>query len=45
MTLGLAALVLAPLMVGLTFNYWKWPREGARSMGTTCWHFLFRNPA
>ncbi|HMO65058.1 MAG TPA: hypothetical protein PKE47_07530 [Verrucomicrobiota bacterium] len=33
--LGLGALVLAPLLAGLAFNYWYWPASGARSLGTS----------
>jgi O-antigen/teichoic acid export membrane protein len=43
--LGLAAFVIAPLGVGLCYNYWKWPREGARSIGTSLFRFLFRRDA
>lgn len=32
---GFGALVLAPLLAGLAFNYWYWPASGARSLGTT----------
>lgn len=38
--LGLAAFVIAPLSVGILFNYWKWPREGAHSIGTSWLGFL-----
>lgn len=40
--LGLGAFVLVPLVVGLLFNYWKWPHEGARSIGTSWWRFMLR---
>jgi len=40
--LGLAAFVLPPLVIGGLYNYWKWPREGARSIGTSWLSFLFR---
>jgi len=43
--LGLRAVVLAPLLVGSLCNYWKWPREGARSIGTSWLRFLLRPPA
>ena len=39
--LGLAVFVITPLCIGILFNYWKWPREGARSIGTTWFSFLF----
>jgi O-antigen/teichoic acid export membrane protein len=35
------ALVLGPLIAGCAFNYWYWPREGARSVGTSWFRFLF----
>jgi hypothetical protein len=40
--LGLAAFVLAPLVVGCLYNYWKWPREGACSIGTSWLAFLLK---
>ncbi|WP_423430356.1 hypothetical protein [Limisphaera sp. 4302-co] len=43
-SLGLGALVLAPLVVHGAYNHWKWPREGARSLGTTYWRFLMGGP-
>lgn len=33
--LGLGGLALAPLLVGLTYNHWHWPRVGAARIGTT----------
>jgi hypothetical protein len=39
--LGVAALVLAPFLSGLAFNYWYWPAAGARSLGTTWRQFAF----
>lgn len=42
--LGLASFVIAPLIVGLLYNHWKWPQEGARTLGTTWWRFLFSKP-
>ncbi|MEK7780521.1 MAG: hypothetical protein AAB370_03345 [Verrucomicrobiota bacterium] len=42
--LGLAAFVIAPLSVGILFNYWNWPREGARSIGTSWLKFLLTRP-
>lgn len=41
---GLASFVIAPLAIGLSFNYWKWPHEGARSIGTSWFGFLFSRP-
>lgn len=38
--LGLGALVLAPLLAGLSFNYWYWMFAGARDLGTTWWRFV-----
>jgi outer membrane protein assembly factor BamB len=40
--LGLAAFVLTPLIIGCFCNYWRWPLEGARSIGVSWWHFLVR---
>lgn len=42
--LDVGALVLAPLIVHGLYNHWKWPMEGARSLGTSFWQFLFRRP-
>ena len=42
--LGLASFVIAPLSVGILFNYWKWPQEGARSIGTSWRRFLLNRP-
>lgn len=41
-SLGFGAMVLSPLAVNALCNYWKWPREGARGMGTTWIGFMFR---
>jgi hypothetical protein len=41
-SLGLGAFVLAPFLAGWVCNYWRWPREGARSLQTTWLRFLFR---
>lgn len=38
------AFVLAPLLVGLLFNYWHWPMEGAKSIRTSLTQFLFTRP-
>lgn len=43
-SLGLAVFVIAPFSVGVLYNYWKWPREGARSIGTGWWRFLVSRP-
>jgi O-antigen/teichoic acid export membrane protein len=40
--LDYAALVLAPLVAGLIFNYWFWALAGAQSAGTTLTRFLIR---
>jgi O-antigen/teichoic acid export membrane protein len=40
--LELAAPVLSPLLAGSLFNYWFWPREGARNLQTRWWKFTFR---
>ena len=40
--LGVGAFVLAPFLTGWVCNYWRWPRDGARSMQTTWLRFLFR---
>lgn len=42
--LGLASFVIVPLIVGSMFNYWKWPRYGARTLGTSWVRFLFTRP-
>jgi hypothetical protein len=44
-SLGLGALVLAPLSAGCLFNYWYWPHYGAGSLGTGLLRFLFTQPA
>jgi O-antigen/teichoic acid export membrane protein len=36
-SLGMGALVLAPLLCGSTFNYWWWAGEGSRVLKTR-WH-------
>ena len=43
-TLGMPALVLAPLLSGIVFNYWYWPLAGARMLGTRWWRFMFGGP-
>jgi len=42
--LGLASLVLAPLVVGLCFNYWRWPIVAARTLSTSLRQYLFSRP-
>jgi len=39
-SLGIGALVLAPLLAGSLFNYWYWPVVGARSLKTSLFGFL-----
>ncbi|MFN0069657.1 MAG: hypothetical protein ACKVYV_18725 [Limisphaerales bacterium] len=41
-SLGVGALVLAPLLSGLMFNYWYWAACGARTLGTTRLRFFLR---
>ncbi|MEW6160197.1 MAG: hypothetical protein AB1813_22420 [Verrucomicrobiota bacterium] len=38
--LGVGALILPPLLVGLAFNYWYWAWYGAKSLRTTWLDFL-----
>lgn len=40
-SLGLGALVLAPLLMGSLFNYWFWAKEGAKSLQTSWLRFTF----
>jgi len=40
-SLGVGALVLGPLIAGAAFNYWKWPKEGARSIETSLSRLFF----
>ena len=42
--LGVPALVLAPLLSGIVFNFWYWPLAGARMLRTTWWRFMFSGP-
>ncbi len=39
-SLGIGALVLAPLLAGSLFNYWYWPLVGAQSLKTDLFGFL-----
>lgn len=43
--LGLGSFVLAPLLANLAFNYWFWPRSGAKLLGMSWFRYMFRNPA
>jgi len=43
-SLGVGALILAPLLAGLIFNYWHWPLEGAKSINASLGQFLFTRP-
>lgn len=43
-SLGVGSFVLATLVVGTLYNYWKWPEEGARTFGVTLREFLLRKP-
>jgi hypothetical protein len=42
--LDLGAFVIAPLLCGLVFNYWFWPRVGAEGLETSWSRFMFRAP-
>ena len=39
-SLGIGALVLAPLLAGSLFNYWYWPLVGARTLDKSFFRFL-----
>jgi hypothetical protein len=39
--LKMGALILAPLLAGIVFNYWHWAIAGPASVGTTWWRFVF----
>jgi O-antigen/teichoic acid export membrane protein len=43
-TLGIGALVVAPLLAGSFFNYWYWPLAGARTLNTRLFRFLLGRP-
>jgi O-antigen/teichoic acid export membrane protein len=43
-SLGVGALIIAPLLAGLIFNYWHWPLEGAKSINASLGQFLFTRP-
>jgi O-antigen/teichoic acid export membrane protein len=36
-----AAFVIAPLSLGILFNYWRWPVEGAKALQTSWLRFMF----
>lgn len=40
-TIGPGALVLAPLLTGLVYNYWHWPRAGCRLLETGWSQLMF----
>jgi O-antigen/teichoic acid export membrane protein len=42
--LGMMSFVIAPLICGLTFNYWFWPRIGAQGIGSNWLHFMTHRP-
>ena len=44
-SLGLGALVLAPLLAGAVFNYWHWPRVGSAILQTSWSKLLFARRA
>lgn len=43
-SLGLGAIVVAPLICGCGFGYWYWPLAGARSLKISWFEFTFRKP-
>jgi len=43
-SMGIGALVLAPLLAGSVFNYWYWPAVGARTFKTPLLRFVFSKP-
>ena len=42
--LGLGSFVVAPLIANLAFNYWYWPRAGAKLLGESWFGYMFRKP-
>jgi O-antigen/teichoic acid export membrane protein len=40
-SLDLGAVILPPLILGLAYNFWKWPIEALRGINTTPLKFLF----
>jgi O-antigen/teichoic acid export membrane protein len=43
-SLGIGAVIFAPLVCGSMLNYWFWPRIGARTIETNWWKFMFSKP-
>jgi len=43
-SLGIGALVLAPMLAGSACNYWYWPLVSARSLKTHLFRFMFAGP-
>lgn len=43
-SLGIGALVLAPLLAGSVLNYWYWSSASARSLKTHLFRFMFAGP-
>lgn len=43
-SIGLGAFAFAPLVTGVLFNYWYWPRMGPRDLGRTWLRYMFRPP-
>jgi O-antigen/teichoic acid export membrane protein len=43
-SLGIGALVLAPILAGSVCNYWYWPLISARSLRTHLFRFMFAGP-
>lgn len=44
-SLGIAALVLGPLLAGFAFNYWFWPPYAIHGIKNSFFKFLFLGPA
>ena len=42
--LAAGSFILGPLLSGCAFYFWYWPREGARTLGTTWSKFMFSRP-
>jgi O-antigen/teichoic acid export membrane protein len=40
-SLGIGAFVLGPLILSAAYNYWRWPIEGARMLGTSWCRLMF----
>lgn len=43
-SMGVLALIIAPLAISSLFNYWYWPLKGAANLKTTLWQFCFIRP-